>query len=122
LTWRRQTTHPLLERRPVLARSISEPVPVPEQAVRQPEPTPADRFAGPAAIDHRLKIAAEVRPTDLTPRRGNPLGGAETVAADNLVALLPSQASATAPARLAAIVMTVASRVTVTHSQTFVRS
>ena len=43
---------------------VAHPVPVAEQPVRQREQPPADLLAAAAPVDHRLEIAAQMRPAD----------------------------------------------------------
>ena len=65
-------------------------MPVVEQLVRQQKQTIAGRDTTTAPVDHRLKIATQVRPADLPPPRHDPLS-AEPVAADDLTIFAPQE-------------------------------
>ena len=110
-----QAAHPLWKRLP-RQRPVPHPVPVAEQAVRHPQqPSPTARR------HRRDRSSPENRgadaPTDLSPERRDPLVGAEPIARDDLAGLAPQQRLGHSPARVPAIVKTVANAVTVTHSQ-----
>ena len=85
-----QSNHPILEPLPVQS-PVPHSVPIVEQPMRQFQQSLADRLPATTAIDHRLKIAAKMGPTNLSPPGRDPLVGTESIAGDDLIRLAAQQ-------------------------------
>jgi hypothetical protein len=64
---------------------------VAEQPVGQRKQPSAGRLAVAAPVDHRLKVAPQMRPADLSPPRHDQVIRAEPVAADDLTVFAPPE-------------------------------
>lgn len=66
---------------------VAEAVPPAKHPLGQAQQRAPGGLTGTPAVDHRLEVAIQVRPADLSPRRIDPLQRAVAVAGDNLVRL-----------------------------------